>query len=740
MKNIFLGILVFLFFVALTIIVTYPLPRYMANSLTEPGDSLLNTWVITQGIQKLLSDPINLFHANIFYPYKYTLAYTENMLGNALLAMPVYLATNKPILVYNFVFLATFIIGGFGMFLLIRYLTKSPLAGIIGGIVFVFTPYRFHILGHLHVLSIHWLPFTLLFLHKYFDFRKSKYLFLFCIFFLLQGATSGHIGLYQVFVVTLFLFFVLISAGSFRLKDWIKLGIGLGVTGVLLLPLYLPYMHLAKALNFMRSEEELIFYSASIENFNNIVFPGGLVIALAVLGIFHKRDGSRSCPRFIIMFINIIALLSLAVIIYVVFFGRFDLGVSVFGTRLKVADLENPFIILISSLIARHILLKKSFISNRFYFSLAILSFLFCLGPKIELSDTFTGPYVLLYDYFPGFKGLRVPFRWAVVFMFATAVLSGLGWKKIERIGWGKWIVLPIVLVVLLKGYVTAPFPIRFKVFEKPGVYEWLEKQPNDAVIIELPMPDGYSSFYREAVYMYWSLFHKKRMVNGYSGYSSPTYWHIVELMRSFPSSDSLHLLRYLGIEYIIVHNGMQKEKIETFKNDLKLKYKDGTDYVYELTGKYKPPALKKDTLVSVERSLFNGSSNYNSELVGYAYDSSMNTRWNTGKKQIPGMWFKVDLGKEERIRRVVLYLGRYQDDYPRGVKLEVSRNGIKWDEVVLGNCYSNFIIDSIETSSCSVMELNFVPVEARYIKLTVTEEHPLFYWSIYEIEIDKVS
>lgn len=733
MKN----IAALLFFLVVTIIATYPLPQHMADTLVEPGDSLLNTWIISWDIKKLTTDPINLFHANIFYPYKYTLAYTEHMLGNALLAMPVSFLTNNPILSYNFVLLATFVIGGWGMFLLIRYLTKSSLAGIIGGVIFVFNPFRFYALGHLHVLSIHWLPFGLLFLHKYFDSRKNKDLFLFGTFFILQAITSGHIGLYQNFVVGMFLFFILISRENIWGKHWLKLGFVFAGALIILLPLYLPYIHLAKELNFVRQEGELKIFSATFKDFRGIMYPGMLAFILAILGIFHKRSIKTKRPRYIIRPLNICILIVSAVILYFFIYGRFDLGYTAFGVKLKVNNLENPFFILLGLLVLKLFLEKKTYFSARFYFILAIASFLFCFGPEIKLKETFTGPYMLLFNCFPGFKGVRVPSRWAVIFMLAVGVLAGLGWKKIEKWNWTKWTVFPVILVVLLYSYISTPLILRFSIWEKPPVYEWLAQKQDESAVIELPMPDWYSNFHHEAVYMYWSLYHNKRMINGYSGYSPPTYWPTVELMRSFPSRDSIYLLQYLDIKYIVIHNGIEEERFSVFKKDLALSYKNGNDYVYELISGFIP---KEEQIVSHKNVLDNiileGAASHNEDKVKYAYDNNIDTRWDTGHLQTPGMWFLLDLGKVVNLARISLCLGRSPDDYPRGVKLEVSEDSIDWREVELELCYPKFIIDLMKDASNRKFNLDFNPTEARYIRISVTEEHIMFYWSIHEIEI----
>ena len=79
---------------------------------------------------------------------------------------PIYALTHNPILCYNLLFLSTFALSGFGMFLLGRELTGSDAAGFVAGLAFAFAPYRMSNIPHLQVLSSAWMPFVLFGLHR----------------------------------------------------------------------------------------------------------------------------------------------------------------------------------------------------------------------------------------------------------------------------------------------------------------------------------------------------------------------------------------------------------------------------------------------------------------------------------------------------------------------------------------------------------------------------------------------
>ena len=75
------------------------------------------------------------------------------------------------VLVYNLLFLSTFVLSGLGTFLLVRELTKRPRAAFVAGLAFAFAPYRISQFSHLQVLSAQWMPFALYGFHRYFDVR-----------------------------------------------------------------------------------------------------------------------------------------------------------------------------------------------------------------------------------------------------------------------------------------------------------------------------------------------------------------------------------------------------------------------------------------------------------------------------------------------------------------------------------------------------------------------------------------
>src|SRR5438128_1110662 len=103
----------FAIFVLLAVIHTWPLATNPAHlSRNDNGDALLNTWTIAWVAHQLPRDPVHLFDANIFYPDRYTLGYSEAMVVQGTMAMPLIAAGGSPLLAYNLVLPAGFALTG----------------------------------------------------------------------------------------------------------------------------------------------------------------------------------------------------------------------------------------------------------------------------------------------------------------------------------------------------------------------------------------------------------------------------------------------------------------------------------------------------------------------------------------------------------------------------------------------------------------------------------------------------
>ena len=135
-------------FTVLTLAMTYPLAREITRGLPGGlGDPLLNTWTLAWDADRLRHGLLGLWDAPIFYPYSTTLAYSEHLLGIAVLTAPVQWLSGNPVLAYNVAFLMSSVLAGAGMYLFTASLTGTRLAALVAGVAFACLPFRVAHLG-----------------------------------------------------------------------------------------------------------------------------------------------------------------------------------------------------------------------------------------------------------------------------------------------------------------------------------------------------------------------------------------------------------------------------------------------------------------------------------------------------------------------------------------------------------------------------------------------------------------
>src|SRR5207302_2873113 len=215
----------------LSIYLTRPLAFHLNDHAVELGDSRRNAYFQAWVTHSLASDPRHLFDTNMFYPAKDTLALSENLIGNQLLFGPVYAVTKNAILASNCVILLSFWLCGLCMYLLFRYITRSPWPAAVAGFVFAFAPVRLSQMGHMQLLSMQWMPLSVFFLYRSL-FRKDAVSFSAlgaCV--CLQVLSSMYLGYIEMIVLLALFLGVSLTAPHLLLNR--KFILGLSVVGLM---------------------------------------------------------------------------------------------------------------------------------------------------------------------------------------------------------------------------------------------------------------------------------------------------------------------------------------------------------------------------------------------------------------------------------------------------------------------------------------------------------------------------
>jgi hypothetical protein len=192
------------------------------------------------------------------------------------------------------------------------------------------------------------------------------------------------------------------------------------------------------------------------------------------------------------------------------------------------------------------------------------------LGPEVRSGGRLVAPdapYRVLYEHVPGYDGLRVPTRYAMIVALSLAVLGGLGVRALEQLGrlgaaaglaCGLFFVaeagaapLPLDRHMPADGFVAPPARL-FEPASPPAVYRYVRTLPADAVIAEFP----FGSKAWEVRYMYASIAHGRRLVNGYSGGFPRHYLRAAAALRDVTRrpDEAWRWLRVVGATHVIVH------------------------------------------------------------------------------------------------------------------------------------------------------------------------------------------
>jgi len=361
--------------------------------------------------------------------------------------------------------------------------------------------------------------------------------------------------------------------------------------------------------------------------------------------------------------------------------------------------------------------------------------------------------------------------------MLAVAVLAAFGAKWLWSILADRrrlvYLIAVAISLLIIIEYLSVPIPsISVPVKNKiPEVYKWLAAKDGDMAIIELPLPQHQQSLYlKEAPRVYYSVYHWKKLVNGYSGYFPPLYRELQQRWRTNSLEQNIKDLIDLRVKYLILHSSLYEEKKlkdillglsklkkevkfveklgEKLKKEVKFVEKLGEAYVYELNH----PEQQEQKRISLDRTKplskkgWKANSNVHKRKTLLAIDGNMSTRWNSGPQK-KGIFFELDLGRPYQIRGLSLKLGpkyfrglslklgpKYLD-YPRAYYVDLSTDKINWTTVASQEKTSFPLTAFIKGSTIS-LDIPFSPTPARYIKITNTGEDKTYYWSIYELDV----
>jgi hypothetical protein len=225
------------------------------------GDPMLNAAILAWNARTVPWTD-TWFNFPAFHPATDALTFSEHLLGVSVLASPVYWMTGNAVVTYNVTLLLGYVLSGLAMFVLVRRLTGSAPAAFLAGAAFAFAPYRAAQLPHIQVGIVLWAPLALLGLHAYLETGGRRWLVLFGVCWMLQGAANGYFLIFFSVLVGLWvLWFVIVPR---RWRALRSIAVALALAALPLAPILARYVSAHSHYGLFRPHSEIVGFSADI--------------------------------------------------------------------------------------------------------------------------------------------------------------------------------------------------------------------------------------------------------------------------------------------------------------------------------------------------------------------------------------------------------------------------------------------------------------------------------------------
>jgi hypothetical protein len=483
-------------FVLLAIVHTWPLATAPGRlSRNDTDDTLHHEWILAWDAHQLATDPRHLFDANVFYPERDTLAYSDHLIVQAVMVAPLLWSGASPVLAYNLGLIAGLALTGWTTSLVVGRWTGNPVAGILSGSLMAFNALTLTRFPEIQDQHLEFFPLALWALDRLLTTPRIKYAAHLAGWFVLQALTCGYILVFTALS--------LVAAVLVRPAEWTGprfrrtaglLLLSAGVAVLALMPFLLPYLRVSREHGFTRSPAEVSLYSAHLTDY------------LATGGRFHFSVWSHRFFERDALFPGVVA--SLLVITAVV------RGVAWTDRRARMAV------------------------------AFGLLAFVLSFGPAFPL-------YGALSTLLPIMAGIRGAVRFGQLFLAAVAILAGFGLALLYRRPGRRAIALGVVLV--FAAHLEAlRAPMQYRAFTGiPPIFDNLGTRNRD-VIACLPFPQPRYAFENVDCMLASTRFWLP-LVNGYSSFIPESYNRHAAALAAFPETTSLEYLRQLGVTKVIV-------------------------------------------------------------------------------------------------------------------------------------------------------------------------------------------
>jgi hypothetical protein len=196
---------------------------------------------------------------------------------------------------------------------------------------------------------------------------------------------------------------------------------------------------------------------------------------------------------------------------------------------------------------------------------IAAMAVLLSMGPRLEVAGL--SPHTALAKYYPGFAHVRNLFRFAFFYQWSVAILAAFGLQAVllrsarlvpPKRRWLVGVVIGVAAILV----VFETWPLQRRLYEVPefnSASNWLawveDNVADDEALVFLPLPEDQraKSFLPTAEWMYFQMWHRRAIANGYSAMLPGEYARLNRAVHGFPTAAAVEMMQAAGIRFCVL-------------------------------------------------------------------------------------------------------------------------------------------------------------------------------------------
>jgi hypothetical protein len=591
-------------------------------------------------------------------------------------------------------------------------------------------------------------------LHRYVRGRPERFggvwLAVFAVAWLMQALSNGYALFHLSVLVGLWLIWF-----ARDLKAIVPIGIAWSIAALPLVAPMLMYRQVHERLHLARDINEIQRFSSDISSLLSAppalslwggrllssqpetpLFPGltvAAVLASAAMLAFRARPSLQPRPSPVRAAAGFVALGFLLIALSALLVGPWSIG-----SAITVGGFHKPFSIaalgavvwLAGSARWRRAWQERS--APVFYAAAALVLLLLSLGPAptfFGLQVLYEPPYAWLMR-LPGFAVLRVPARFGMLLLLCEAALVALAFARWAPAGSRRRFVLAAVIGigVLTDGWIRLPLVAAPPSLEVP--IQGILLGSGARAVIELPPGEPAVDFPA----LYRSTQHRKRLVNGFSGFAPPHYLPLVHAI-AHGHERALEELALDGSLGVVVDRslhwaGEMEALVSRLTTSDELMSTESWA-TFNVSGKPRPALFLGERFKPVAIRV-----NRMPENVDRLADGDIESAWGPGVAQDGSEEVVIDLGAPRAVRTVLLAMGAFSFGFPRELTIEASPDDRQWRTVWRGETDVLTIRAALLAPEVVPLAIELETVSAQFLRLRQTGRDATVPWWIAELEV----